>query len=175
MRGRFALLALLALLALMLLPAAPAAAAAGALERWAGGAPPPLALKSLAGSEIDLARLRGKVVLVNFWATWCEPCRDEMPAMDRLRERFADEPFVILAVNVDEPEQRIRRFLDRLPLGFEILLDPGLRATKAWGARILPSTYLIDRNGRIRLAARGELDWADEQNVGAIRALLRER
>jgi peroxiredoxin len=171
MRGRRAFLALL----LGLIGAMPARAAGGALERWAGGATPPLALKSLAGADVDLARLRGKVVLVNFWATWCEPCRDEMPAMDKLRERFADEPFVMLAVNVDEPEQRIRRFLERLPVRFDVLLDPGLRATKAWGARILPSTYLVDRNGRIRFAARGELDWADEQNVSALRALLRER
>lgn len=167
--------AVLTLLVLILVRGAPVAAAGGALERWAGGATPPLALKSLAGAEVDLGRLRGKVVLINFWATWCEPCREEMPAMDGLRERFADEPFVILAVNVDEPEQRIRRFLERMPLGFDILLDPGLRATKAWGARVLPATYLVDRQGRVRLAARGELDWSDDRNVGAIRALLRER
>lgn len=145
------------------------------LTRWTGGAPPPLVLRTLTGQEVDLARQRGKVVLVNFWATWCEPCRAEMPSLDRLRERFADEGFVILAVNVDEPEQRIRNFLERVPVGFEILLDPGMRATRAWNARILPASFLLGRDGRVRYAVRGELDWTGDGALAAVRALVRER
>lgn len=150
-------------------------AGAAELARWAGGATPPLALTDLAGNAHALEQYRGKVVLVNFWATWCEPCRDEMPSMDRLRHEMAGQPFVILAVNVDEPEQRIRNFLQRLPVGFDVLLDPGMRATKVWNARILPASFLLGRDGRIRYSVRGDLDWSSDAVVRVVRELARSR
>jgi thiol-disulfide isomerase/thioredoxin len=135
----------------------------------------PLVLKTLDGAVHDLAKYRGKVVLVNFWATWCEPCRDEMPSIERLKEKLAGQPFDVLAVNVDEPESRVRAFLDKTPLQLTVVLDPGKQVTKAWNARILPASYVIGRDGRVRYTAIGELDWSDTRAVKAINSLLQRR
>ena len=143
------------------------------LAIWSGDAPPPLVLKDPSGKEHDLAQYKGKVVLLNFWATWCEPCRAEMPSMESLRQRYADAPFVVLAVNVDEPEQRIRAFLQRMPLAFQILLDPGMKATRAWNARILPASFLIGRDGRIRYSARGDVNWTSDPVTRVVSELLK--
>ena len=142
----------------------------------AGGAPAlPLALKTLDGTVHDLAKYRGKVVLVNFWATWCEPCREEMPSIQKLREKFADQSFEVLAVNVDEPESRVRAFLEKMPLGLTVLLDPGKPVTKAWNARILPASFVIGRDGRTRYTVVGEMDWSDPRAVRIIEELLQHR
>jgi thiol-disulfide isomerase/thioredoxin len=135
----------------------------------------PLVLKTLEGAVHDLAKYRGKVVLVNFWATWCEPCRDEMPSIEKLKEKFAGQPFEVLAVNVDEPESRVRAFLEKSPLQLTVVLDPGKPVTKSWNARILPASYLIGRDGRVRHSVIGETDWGNEHASKAIEALLRQR
>jgi peroxiredoxin len=129
---------------------------------WTGGATPPLALPDLSGKPVKLADFRGKVVLVNFWATWCEPCRDEMPSFERLRASLAGRPFEILAVNLAEPPSRIRGFLEKMPMSFPVLLDTDMATAKAWGARVLPATYVIAPDGRIRYHHRGELDWSKD-------------
>jgi thiol-disulfide isomerase/thioredoxin len=98
-------------------------------------------------------------VLVNFWATWCEPCRAEMPSMNRLRAALAGAPFEILAVNVGEPQTRIERFLEQVPLDFPVLLDRDTAVAKAWKARILPASFLIGPDGKIRHSTLGEIDW----------------
>ena len=134
-------------------------AAAKELKPWSGGKTPALALKDLQGNVHDLAAYRGKVVLVNFWATWCEPCRDEMPSIEKLKARFAGRPFVVLAVNVDEPESRIRNFLTQLPLSFPVLVDHERKFTKAWNVRVLPSTFVVGPGGGIHYSVAGELDW----------------
>ena len=139
----------------------------------ANNAAKPLVLKALDGTTHDLAQYRGKVVLVNFWATWCEPCRDEMPSIEKLKEKFAGQPFEVLAVNVDEPEQRVRNFLEKMPLKFTVLLDPGKAVSKNWNARILPASFLIGRDGRVRYSVAGELDWAAEAQVKIVTNLTR--
>jgi peroxiredoxin len=138
------------------------AAAAQELKPWKGGATPPLELRNLEGRVTRLADYRGKVLLVNFWATWCEPCRAEMPSMNRLRASLAGRPFEVLAVNLGEPESRIRRFLEQVPLDFPVLLDQDKAVAKAWQARILPASYLVDADGRIRFSHFGEADWSAE-------------
>ncbi len=135
----------------------------------------PLVLKTLDGTVHDLAKYRGKVVLVNFWATWCEPCRDEMPSLEKLKEKFAGQPFEVLAVNVDEPESRVRAFLEKTPLGLTVVLDPGKPVTKSWNARILPVSYLIGRDGRVRHSVIGEMDWSNDRAVKTIETLLHQR
>ena len=139
-----------------------AAAGAAELKPWTGGATPPLALQDLHGRTHRLADYRGKVVLVNFWATWCEPCREEMPSIERLRQSLAGKPFEVLAVNIGEPLGRIERFLEKMPLGFPMLLDRDTGAAKAWKARVVPATFLVGPDGRIRYAHYGELDWSSE-------------
>jgi thiol-disulfide isomerase/thioredoxin len=147
------------------------AAAADRLQPWTG-ATPPLELKDLAGEVHTLARYRGRVVLVNFWATWCEPCREEMPSMQRLQERLAGQPFTVLAVNYGESAARIQAFLERVPLRFPVLLDRNQEASRAWRVRFLPVSFLVGPDGAIRHHVVGELDWASAAAVDAVRALL---
>ena len=149
-----------------------AAAGAQELKPWSGGATPPLALQDLDGKPHRLEDYRGKVVLINFWATWCEPCREEMPSMNKLRASLAGQPFAVLAVNLAEPEARIRRFMEQVPLGFQVLLDRDTAVAKAWKARILPASFLLDRDGRIRYSVLGEIDWTQDRVREAIAALL---
>ena len=150
-----------------------AATAHGAeLKPWGGAPLPPFELKDLEGRVHRLADYQGRVVLVNFWATWCEPCRDEMPSIERLNKQFAGQAFAILAVNIGEPEARIRKFLSRMTLDLPVLLDPGMSVTRSWQARILPASYLIGRDGRIRYGVVGELDWSNERVVKAVSELI---
>jgi thiol-disulfide isomerase/thioredoxin len=149
-----------------------AAAAAQELNPWTGGGTPALALEDLDGRPHRLESYRGKVVLINFWATWCEPCREEMPSIDRLQRSMSGRPFVVLAVNLAEPHSRIRAYLEKTPVGFTILLDRDTNVAKAWKARILPATYVVGPDGRIRYSYVGELDWSQEKVRRAIAALL---
>jgi thiol-disulfide isomerase/thioredoxin len=147
-------------------------AGAADLRTWSGGPPPALDLMGLDGRHYRLADFRGKVVLVNFWATWCGPCRDEMPSIQRLKERLPGRRFIVLAVNLDEPESRIRRFLSQITVNLTVLLDPERKVAKAWNARILPASFVIGPDGRIRYSVAGEIDWSHEQVAGRISALL---
>lgn len=148
------------------------AAAAADLKLWTGGPAPALALKDLEGGQHRLADYRGKVVLINFWATWCGPCRDEMPSIQRLKNKLKGRPFEVLAVNLDEPESRIRKFLSEMKVDFTILLDPGRSVAKAWDARILPATYIVGADGKVRYSLVGEINWDHEQIVSRITELL---
>jgi peroxiredoxin len=149
-----------------------APAGAAELKLWKGGPAPALDLKDMEGKEHRLADYKGRVVLINFWATWCAPCRDEMPSIRRLRDKFAGRPFVVLAVNLDEPESRIRKFLAEMKLDFPVLLDPGRKVAKAWGARILPASYVVGADGRVRYQVVGEINWEHEHVVARISELL---
>jgi thiol-disulfide isomerase/thioredoxin len=169
-RSVFPMASILRVALLCLLGMAPCSAAD--LKPWPGGATPGLELRALDGSGHRLADYRGKVVLVNFWATWCEPCRDEMPSMQRLKDKLAGKPFAVLAVNLDEPEARIRKFLSLLKVDFTVLLDPGKAAARSWGARILPASFVIGSDGRIHYSLIGELDWDHERVVVRISALM---
>jgi cytochrome c biogenesis protein CcmG, thiol:disulfide interchange protein DsbE len=155
-----------------LFAAAALATHAAELKRWDGGATPPLALEDLSGRSHDLADYKGKVVLVNFWATWCEPCRAEMPSIDRLRSSLKGKPFQVLAVNLAEPLSRIQKYADSLPLGFPLLRDRDGAAGKAWRAKLLPASFLIGRDGKIRYVAYGELDWSSDTVRAKVAELL---
>lgn len=149
-----------------------AAAAAAEVRLWPGGPAPALELRDLDHRRHRLADYRGKVVLVNFWASWCRPCRDEMPAMQRLKARLAGKPFAVLAVNVDEPEPQIREFLSQIPVDFAILLDPGKKAVEAWKVRVLPASFIIGSDGRVRYTVVGELDWDSDMVASWVAELL---
>ena len=148
-------------------------AMAAELRPWTGGATPRLALEDLQGRVHDLAAYRGKVVLVNFWATWCEPCRAEMPSMERLRESLAGQPFEVLGVNMAEPLSRIEKFTAMVPVGFTLLRDRDGTTAKAWRARVLPASFLVDRDGRIRYYVYGEVDWSSAAVRAKVGELLR--
>jgi thiol-disulfide isomerase/thioredoxin len=125
------------------------------------------------GKPVDLAaRLKGKVVLLNFWATWCAPCREEMPSLERLRQALAGRPFAVLAVNVGEGGRVAGDFMNAMPHGFAVLLDRDGGTTKAWGARILPATYVLGPDGEVRFRHFGALDWSSAEARNRITALM---
>lgn len=147
---------------------------AGALKPYEGKGPtPPLVLKDLQGKEHDLNQFKGQVVLINFWATWCPPCRIEMPSLWRLKQKLKDKPFVILAVDMGEPESYVNAFLpDKMKRDFVVLMDKDGVALRAWNVFAFPTTYILDANGKIRYALFGSLEWDDARVVKIIRGLL---
>jgi peroxiredoxin len=159
--------------ALVLLLALALPASAQPLKPWAGGTTPALELTDAEGKLHRLADYRGRAVLVNFWATWCEPCREEMPSMERLRGALQGKPFVVLAVNVGEGPRAARAFGEKLGLGFPLLLDPDGKTTRAWNARVLPASFVVGPDGRIRYSYFGAIDWASDDVRRAIENLLR--
>lgn len=146
-------------------------ASAQDLKSWQGPTPE-LALPDLQGRVHQLADYRGRVVLVNFWATWCGPCREEMPSIERLRRSLEGQPFEVLAINLGEPPSRVRNFLEQNPLGLPVLLDADTQAARAWMARVLPATYLVDAEGRIRYWGFGALDWTEAPARSKVLELL---
>ncbi|HXF91591.1 MAG TPA: TlpA disulfide reductase family protein [Nitrospiraceae bacterium] len=133
---------------------------AAGVQRITGAPPaPPFAMTTLDGRTVDSASLRGKIVLVNFWATWCGPCKDEMPALQRLRRSLSDRRFEVLAVTADREPEAIRHFARTLNLEFPILLDETRDVSAAFGVRGLPTTVVIDRNGRWVGRAVGPREW----------------
>ncbi len=162
---------LLAGAAALALPAL--ARAAHIVRPWAAGKPvPPLVLTDLDGKAWSLAALKGRPVLLNFWASWCEPCRAEMPSLELLQTRHEKAGLVILSVNYQEPLPKIRRFLETLPFSLPILLDRDGEAAAAWTPRVFPTTVLIDRSGAPRSTVIGELDWMGDTARGLLEPLL---
>jgi len=153
-----------------------AGSAGGAPTRfipWKDAPTPPLALHDLAGSPRTLDDYRGRLVLLNFWATWCEPCRDEMASMRKLQERLAGRPFAVVLVNYGEARARVADFVAREAIAFPMLLDPNQSAPRAWRVRVLPSSFLIAPDGRVRYSVIGEIDWAGATAVEMVQSLLR--
>jgi peroxiredoxin len=133
---------------------------------------PGFTLPVLDDGELSLASLRGRVVLLNFWATWCKPCEDEMPAMQRLHDGLAGADFELLAVSVDEGDGKVREFRDRLGLRFPILLDPAKRAAGAYQTFRFPESWLIGRDGVVVARYVGPREWDDPVYVERIRRLI---
>ena len=170
MRSRHAARALLAIALLAVYCAA--TAAGGELKPWSGGATPPLALRDLQGKEHKLADYRGKVVVLNFWATWCDPCREEMPSMQRLQDKLAGKSFAILAIDYGEGAPRIQEFLKKVPVRFTVLLDRDTSAATAWKVKVLPTTLVLDPQQRIRYSVVGDLEWDSQSVEDTIKKLL---
>jgi thiol-disulfide isomerase/thioredoxin len=135
---------------------------------------PALELPDLGGETRNLAALRGQVVLINFWATWCPPCLEEMPSIQRLAERMRGRPFAVAAVNVAEPERRVAHSVKQMGLGFPVLLDAEGAVFRAWGGKGLPTSVLIDRSGALRYVGLGPLEWDGAEAVTAVEDLLDE-
>ena len=135
--------------------------------------PPPLRLTDLDGKTHDLADYKGKVVLVNFWASWCPPCVKEMPSMQRLKEKMAGKPFMILGVNLAEPEQEVRDFLStKVKVDFPILMDRDGAVLKAWKVFVFPTSFVIGPDGTIRYGLYGELEWDTDEVIRVINGLV---
>ena len=129
-------------------------------------------LQDPAGTSHSLDSYRGSVVFLNFWATWCAPCRTEMPAMQALHERLADTGgFAMVAVNLQEDAARVQGFADELELSFRILLDSSGEISATYGARTLPMSYIIDKDGSILARIIGTRSWDEPEFEQLFRAL----
>ncbi|MEA3195238.1 MAG: hypothetical protein QOD26_3571 [Betaproteobacteria bacterium] len=142
------------------------------LKPWSGAATPELELNALDGKPQRLADYRGRVVLVNFWATWCAPCLEEMPSIEKLRRSLDERTFAVLAVNVGEGPRVAGDFAGKMGLGFNFLLDRDMKTSKAWGARVLPATFIVDPQGKVRYSYYGAIDWSRADVRDAISRLI---
>ncbi|MDX9995978.1 MAG: TlpA disulfide reductase family protein [Rhodocyclaceae bacterium] len=131
---------------------------------------PTLRLRDIDDRWVDLAQFKGRVVLVNFWATWCPPCRKEFPSLGRVRKLFKPDEFEVLAVNVGEDPDMAFSFAGNTP--FPILFDRDSKTMAAWKVRGLPTTFLIDRRGHRAFAATGGREFDDPDIVALIRSML---
>lgn len=121
----------------------------------AGGPAPNFTLPTRSGQSVSLKDLKGNVVMVNFWATWCGPCRQEMPKLEALYERYHDLGFTLLGVNVEEDPSGVPKFLKQTPVSFKILLDTHNKVSQAYKVVAMPTTVLIDRKGNVRYVHHG--------------------
>jgi peroxiredoxin len=134
---------------------------------------PDFAVPDLAGQAVRLSGLRGQVVLVNLWTTWCPPCREEMPSMEKLYQRFRDRGFVLLAVSQDEyGRAAVEPFVRELGITFPVLVDPEHQVGDRYHVWGYPESFLIDREGRIVDRIIGPRDWASPEYVAAVERLL---
>lgn len=162
-----------ALGASVLLPAARAQAPAFERSPWPRrDATPNLETVDLQGRRVRLADFKGRAVLLNFWASWCEPCRAEMPTLQGLPPLLGEDRLAVIALNFKEPPERAQRFIAQTSLTLPVWLDPMGEHAKAWGVRVFPTTVLIDRQGRARERVRGEVDWSSAEALGWVERLL---
>jgi peroxiredoxin len=130
------------------------------------------ALPDLEGQQVSLQHYRGKVVFLNFWATWCIPCREEMPAMEQLHQTFEAQGLAILAVNLKESPEQVKAFFEQYQLSFTTLLDESGSVFRGYQVMGLPTTYLIGREGTLLARGVGGRDWRRAEGKDLIRALL---
>ena len=136
---------------------------------------PDFTLSTLSGASLSLAELRGKVVLLNFWATWCVPCRKEMPAIEALYQRYKDRGLEVLAVSLDKGSTSgVESFVKEMGVTYRVALDPSWATARTYGVRGLPATFLIDRAGNVVMRELGERDWMEEAKQQAVEGLLQE-
>lgn len=135
---------------------------------------PDFTLKSMSGSNVKLSELRGKVVMVNFWASWCGPCRQEMPHLDSLYKRYNKLGFVLLGVNVEEDSSKAAKMMEDMGVSFPVLFDTRNEVSKKYDVVAMPSTVLIDRDGNVRFVHKGYKPGYEADYQTQVRGLLRE-
>jgi len=135
---------------------------------------PDFTLKSRDGVNVRLSDLRGQVVLLNFWASWCGPCRQEMPVLDQLQKKYGKLGFSVLGVNLDAKSSKAIKYLKDTPVNFTVLYDPEGKVSEQYGVQAMPSTVIIDRDGNVRFLHKGFKDGYTQKYHKQIKALLRE-
>jgi peroxiredoxin len=137
-----------------------------------GETAPDFTLNNMHGDEVSLSDLRGKVVLVNFWATWCPPCRQEMPSMEELYQHFSGQDFEMLAINVEaNGPEAVTTFLENKSHSFPILFDPQAEAQRLYNVSKYPETFVVDRNGNVVEHVVGAIDWMQPSVVDYLESL----
>ena len=129
-------------------------------------------LLDINGNKIVLSGLKGKIVFLNFWATWCSPCREEMPSMQKLYARFKDKDFAMVAVSLNEPASAVKNFFKDYNLTFTALLDSDGELMSPYGIRGIPNTFIIDRDGTIIGKAFGPRKWDDQKAIALFDHLI---
>ena len=122
----------------------------------------------------SLADYRGKVVLINFWASWCPPCIYEMPELTRLKQQLADRPFEIIAINVGEKKYKVRKFIKLVNFELQVLLDTSNNAFNDWDVKTLPTSFLVGADGSVRHKIRGNPGWEQPKTISLIEQLITE-
>ncbi|RMG02893.1 MAG: TlpA family protein disulfide reductase [Nitrospirae bacterium] len=145
------------------------------IEELLGKDAPSFRLNDLNGNEVTLSAFQGKVVLINFWATWCGPCKREMPGLEEVFKRYKNQGFTVIAVSIDSEKSAILNFLKSIPLSFPILHDPKIEVSKRYKVYAYPTSFLIDRKGIIREKFIGEENWLDESRTKLIERFLNEK
>ncbi|HLT92844.1 MAG TPA: TlpA disulfide reductase family protein [Woeseiaceae bacterium] len=151
-----------------------AATAVSASVALVGKPAPDFALKSATGENLRLSEYRGDVVMINFWATWCGPCRQEMPLLDELYSRYQRVGFQLLGVNIDDDSGKAMNMIRELGVSFPVLFDAGKTVSREYQVDAMPVTILVDRSGTVRHVHQGYKPGYEEKYLTEIRALLRE-
>ncbi|MEO2177768.1 MAG: TlpA disulfide reductase family protein [bacterium] len=134
---------------------------------------PDFTLKSMSGENLRLEELRGKVVLINFWASWCGPCRQEMPILDRIHQRYEPTGFSVLGVNVESDPTKARKIADRTRVKFPLVLDQKQQVSEAYNVEAMPYTVLVDRDGKVRYIHAGYKPGDEQIYINRLKKLLR--
>jgi peroxiredoxin len=140
----------------------------------ASGPAPAFTLTALSGQQGALSQYKGQVIMVNFWATWCGPCQQEMPLLDQMYKKYKPAGFTLIGVNVDKESPAVKELLARKPVSFPVLLDPANQVSKAYHVDEMPSSVIIDRKGEIRYIHRGYRPGDENEYQDRIRQLIRE-
>jgi len=135
---------------------------------------PDFTLQAQSGKPVELAQLKGQVVMLNFWASWCGPCRQEMPLLDSIYKKYGKAGFTMLGVNVEPDSKAANDWLKQTPVTFPILYDTDSKVSKLYGVSGMPSTVIVDRKGTVRMIHRGYKPGDEEQYLSSIRTLMRE-
>jgi peroxiredoxin len=142
---------------------------------FAGASPAPeFSLPSRDGDSVSLQELKGQVVMLNFWASWCGPCRQEMPLLDQMHRRYSSLGFTLLGVNVEASTQDAERWLAQTPVSFPVLFDANNEVSRLYDVNAMPSTVFIDRQGNVRYLHRGYKPGDESEYLNQIRTLLKE-
>ena len=150
------------------------ASASGELLEAPAATPAEFRLQDLSGQTRGLGDFVGSVVLINFWASWCRPCIEEMPSIQRLTDELTNRPFVVVAINVGESPRRVQTSAKRLQIDFPVLLDRDNAVFHSWGATVLPAARVIDCHGKIRYRVDGPVEWDRADIVTALQTLAAE-
>jgi len=137
---------------------------------------PPFSLEDLSGKKVELKQFKGKVVFLNFWATWCGPCKEEMPSMEALHQQFRQKGFVFLTISVDyEGLKPVKEFIEKHRYTFPVLLDPKCDTLDPFEVKGIPTTLIIDKNGRLRGKVVSGRDWKGSEVIQLLNLLLQEK
>lgn len=139
-----------------------------------GQVAPDFALKSSTGENLRLSEYRGNVVMINFWATWCGPCRQEMPLLDELYTRYERVGFSLLGVNIDDDSRRAMQMIEDLGVSFPVLFDARKEVSQLYQVEAMPVTVLVDREGNVRHVHHGYKPGYEDKYLDQVRSLLRE-